>query len=44
VAVRRGLLNHHFFSNDPPLENVRGNERFIALIAEAEERQRRLET
>jgi serine/threonine protein kinase/tetratricopeptide (TPR) repeat protein len=43
IAIQRGFVNHRFLSNDPLLENLRGDERFIALMAEARERHESLE-
>ena len=43
-AVDRGYLNYRFLAiHDPLLENLRGDERFIALMAEARERHEALE-
>ena len=43
-AVRRGFLNYRFLSEyDPLLENLRGDERFQALMAEARDRFESLE-
>ena len=43
-AVRRGFLNYRFLSEyDPLLENLRDDERFQALMAEARKRFESLE-